>query len=140
MSFARVLPALATLVLASVLVCDVVFNQRGIDVLLIPGLVLVVMAAASLTVLLFQPPRLTNTHSVAPIVVSQHGRLVGMGVAALLVLIVPRIGIPLLTGSIAHYRGADLKLSILLGAGATLMIEVVFLTALGLSFPPVNLW
>lgn len=140
MSFARTLPALITLLLAGLLVCDVVFNQRGTDVLLIPGLVLAVMAAASLTVLLFQPPRLTNTRSVAPIVVSHHGRLIGMGLAALLVLIVPRIGIPLLTVSIAHYRGADLKLSILLGAGAMAMIEVIFLTALGLSFPPVNLW
>lgn len=140
MSFARTLPALITLLLAGLLVCDVVFNQRGTDVLLIPGLVLLVMGIASLTVLLFQPPRLTNTHSVAPIVISHHGRLVGIGLATVLVLTVPRVGIPLLTASIAHYRGADLKLSILLGAGATAMIELIFLTALGLSFPPVNLW
>lgn len=140
MSVARALPALITLLLTSVLVCDVVFNQRGTDVLLIPGLVLVVMAAASLTILLSQPPILTNTHSVAPIVVSQHGRLVGMGFATLLVLIVPRIGIPILTVSIAHYRGADFKTALLLGAGAAAMIEVIFITVLGLSFPPVNLW
>lgn len=140
MNFARLLPLLTTLLLASLLIGDALFNGRGADVLLIPGLVLVVMAAASLTVLVFNPAHLTNTHSVSPIVLSHQGSLIWLCVAACLVLIVPRIGIPVLTVSIASYRNANFKVALLLGICAAAMIEVVIIAVLGLGFPPVVLW
>lgn len=140
MNFARLLPLMTTLLLAGLLTSDAVFNGRGADVLLIPGLVLVVMAAASLMVLLFKPAHLVNTHSVSPIVFSHQGRLVWLSVSALLVVLVPRIGIPVLTISIARYRDATFKVALLLGACAAAMIEVIFIAILGLGFPPVILW
>lgn len=140
MNLARILPALITVCLAALLVRDAVANQRGSDVLLIPGLVLVVMAAASLTIVFAKPPQPTETHSVLPIAFSHHGPLIGVTIAAALVLIVPRLGIPVLTLAIAHFRGAGVKTALLLGAGAVVMIEGIFLAALGLGFPEVGSW
>jgi hypothetical protein len=140
MNPARFLPGLITVCLVALLVGDAVANQRGTDVLLIPGLVLVVMAASSLTIVFVKPPQPSETHGVQPIAFSHDGPVTWVTIAAALVLIVPRFGIPLLTLAIAHYRGAGLRTAFLLGAGAAVMIEGIFLAALGLGFPEVAAW